>query len=206
MRAAVSAGVAATIQISCSRKRSMNSGVLTACRTSRWSSDMISSDVSPGANKMKSVVNSKPGYPDSATVGTSGASGERCAVETASARSRPAAACGSSPDVEPNATLNWPARKSATIAAAPRYGTGTVSNPASIRKSPHHKWGRRPCPAMSIRYRALLLRPGHELGQVVHRQGRVDEQRLGTVVDDGDGLQIESQILVEMRIDGERRT
>ena len=58
---------------------------------------------------------------------------------------------------------------------------------------------------MSIRYRALLLRRGHELGQVVHRQGRVDEQRLGTVVDDGDGLEIESQILVEMRIDGERR-
>src|SRR5215831_20528928 len=67
-------------------------------------------------------------------VGTSGASGERLAVDTASARSRPAAACGRRPDVEPNDTLNWPARKSATIAEAPRYGKGTVSNPASSRK------------------------------------------------------------------------
>ena len=58
---------------------------------------------------------------------------------------------------------------------------------------------------MSIRHRTLLLCPRHEPGQVVHRKGRVDEQRLGTIVDDRDRLEIERQILVKVRIDRERR-
>ena len=37
-------------------------------------------------------------------------------------------------EVEPNDTLNWPAMKSEIIEAAPRYGTGDVSKPASRRK------------------------------------------------------------------------
>ena len=61
MRAAASAGVEATIQISCLLKRSRNSCGSITCRTSRSSIATMSSGVPPGASRMKSVVSSKPG-------------------------------------------------------------------------------------------------------------------------------------------------
>ena len=47
-----------------------------------------------------------------------------------------------------------------------------------------HQMRRRAGPAMRIGDRSFFLRPGDEFGNVVDRQGRMHEQRLGAVVDD----------------------
>ncbi len=53
------------------------------------------SGVFAGTNIANHAVTSKPGNPDSSSVGMSNASGERCSELTATPRSRPARACGS---------------------------------------------------------------------------------------------------------------
>lgn len=62
---------------------------------------------------------SKPGTPDSATVGSSGKASERFALETASARRRPCLASGMTTGAPVKPIWSWPARRSATKGAVP---------------------------------------------------------------------------------------
>ena len=73
---------------------SRTSGMLSAFTISALSRLTISGGVPAGANTPCHEPTSKPGNPDSASVGTSGAIDERLAVVTASARSLPALASG----------------------------------------------------------------------------------------------------------------
>ncbi len=73
-----------------------------------------------GARMPCQAMASKPGYPLSATVGTSGATGERCVLVTASARSVPAWICGSTLTGSPNTTVTCSPTRSATASAVPR--------------------------------------------------------------------------------------
>jgi hypothetical protein len=59
-------------------------------------------------------------YPSSTSVGTSGSSLQRAPDVTASARSLPAAMCGSSTDLPLIVMSIWPASTSAIIGAPPR--------------------------------------------------------------------------------------
>src|SRR5262249_30389470 len=80
------------------------------------------------------------GKPDSAMVGSSGASGERVPVDTASPFNRPARTCGSTPAEPTNPNLIWPAARSIPNCVLPRYGTCMASKPAMRRKYSMHRW------------------------------------------------------------------
>ena len=66
---------------------------------------------------------SKPGTPASATVGISGATGKRCALVIASARKRPARACGNATCTCMQLICTSPAISAVICSAAPLYGT-----------------------------------------------------------------------------------
>jgi TctA family transporter len=61
-----------------------------------------------------------PGTPASATVGNSGAAGERVPLPTASARSLPARACAIIAGMLENMSCTWPAMRSAEAGPPPR--------------------------------------------------------------------------------------
>src|ERR1700730_2429011 len=72
----------------------------------------MSRGVPAGATRPFHVTTLKPGKPDSATVGTSGICGSRCAVDTASRRIAPEATCGRASDTFENMVLRCPAMTS----------------------------------------------------------------------------------------------
>ena len=191
--------------MSCLRKLSLSSGASTACRTSRCNCETIASGVPPGASKMKSVRQVEPGitgFRDRRHVGhkrrtfrrrdrkraqltggdlrkEAGGRTERCLVlareQIGRHRRRPA--------------------------IRHRHGLEAGEKPEVF----HREMRRRAVAGMAVRHRAFLLGPGDKLGQIVCRHGGMNEHRLGAVVDDADGLQIEGQVLVEVRIDRQRR-
>lgn len=75
--------------------------------------------VPAGAARPNHDCTSKPGKPDSATVGTSGSSGERCALVMAMARNRPACTCGRAEGVLSNIDCTWPPSRSVMAGALP---------------------------------------------------------------------------------------
>ena len=66
------------------------------------------------------TATSAVGQPASAIVGTSGSSGERAGVVTASGRSLPDATMGAADAVLVNMACTWPACRSFSAGAAPR--------------------------------------------------------------------------------------
>jgi hypothetical protein len=72
----------------------------------------IGSGVEAGATIICQDEESKPGMPTSASGGISGAEPTRCAVETPSARSWPAAISGKVEVTSPNIRWTWPATTS----------------------------------------------------------------------------------------------
>src|SRR6266536_4468108 len=88
--------------------------------------------VLPSTKQPCQLEDSKPTSPVSATVATSGSAGERLAPATASARSVPAATCGSVVAMGAMATWISPVMSAGKIPASPLYGTGWMSMPAAV--------------------------------------------------------------------------
>src|SRR5690606_466425 len=88
----------------------------------------------------------KPGRPDSASVGTSGAKGARSSEVTPRARSLPAFTWGSDEGRLSNMESTCPPSRSATAGPLPRYGTCRMSVPVSILKISHDRWMDEPLP------------------------------------------------------------
>src|SRR4029077_5072067 len=109
----------------------LTAGSDNAVTVAAFSLATISGGVLAGTNSAYQADTSKPGIPDSAMVGSSGAVGKRCAVVTASPRSCPErTVCNIEPVV-------WKAESTRPVmvsvmapAPAPRYGTWTSSMPA----------------------------------------------------------------------------
>ena len=80
----------------------------------------ISAGVLAGTRNAYQDETSKPGTPDSATVGNSGAVGKRLAVVTASPRNCPDLACCSTPAMVLNMTSTRPGMTSFKASATPR--------------------------------------------------------------------------------------
>ena len=80
---------------------------------------MIGSGVPAGAAMPSHPMYSKPGRPDSATVGISGSASSRVGLVTASARILPALTCGSCTLTVPNVKVKRPAMRSSIAADAP---------------------------------------------------------------------------------------
>ena len=72
-----------------------------------------------GTNQPCQLVDSKPGSPLSATVGTSGSAAERLAPPIASARTVPACTCGRRVAIGTTATWISPVIRAGKIAASP---------------------------------------------------------------------------------------
>src|SRR5688572_23125361 len=79
---------------------------------------MMAREVPAGANNALQFEYSKPGYPDSATVGTSGADAVRCALLTAIPLRRPARTCGNTEGMLTKSMCTWPAIKSVMAGAS----------------------------------------------------------------------------------------
>src|SRR6185295_16511206 len=115
--------------------RSLRSGELTAptisafsfCSTSRGVPAVVKSPYHPYA--------SKPGRPDSATVGTSGICGERFAPDTASILIRPLwTNCAKGPSAL-KVKCTSPETSSGAACWMPLYGTCDISRPAAVVNS-----------------------------------------------------------------------
>ena len=81
---------------------------------------MTTRGVPAGAITPAQTTTSAVGQPASAMVGTSGSSGERALVVTASGRNLPDATIGAAEAVLVNIAWTWPACRSASAGAAPR--------------------------------------------------------------------------------------
>src|SRR6185437_8932278 len=101
---------------------------------------MTSVGVPAGASRPNHVEMSNPGSPASAIVGRSGASFERAAVVTASARSFPAFTWLTALARLSNISCVSPASSACIAGAAPLYGTCTMSTPASTLNSSPARW------------------------------------------------------------------
>src|ERR1044072_5627243 len=112
--------------------RSRISGNFITAPISRPSVCTMSPGVCAGATMPYQRNASKPGMPDSATVGISGASDERLAVDTARPFSVPARTCGRPVIIESIISGTLPATRSFSAGAEPRYGTCTMSMPAAF--------------------------------------------------------------------------
>src|SRR5678815_1743908 len=80
--------------------------------------------------------------------GRSGTSGERDSVLTASARSLPPLACGSTEGGVPNVTCVSPAITDWIASAPPRYGTCVICASVSCMKSAAPRCGAEPLPEL----------------------------------------------------------
>src|SRR5262245_18272712 len=129
-------------------------GSASAALISLLSFSMISLGVPFGTLMPKNALASYPGTL-SATVGTSGKAGERCAVVTPSGRSLPAWMCGSDDGMLSNMTCTVPLIMSVSAGAEPRYGTWLSSTPVLILNSSPDK-----CTDVSFPDDAQLILPG----------------------------------------------
>src|SRR5690606_38091081 len=104
------------------------------------------SGVPAGAMTANHDCTENPGKPDSASVGTAGASATRCAEVTPSARSLPACTWGMDEGRLSNIEPTCPPSRSATAGPLPRYGTCRISVPVSILNISQDKWMEDPLP------------------------------------------------------------
>src|SRR5258706_435695 len=105
----------------------------TASRTAALSFATTSGGVPAGAWIDSQVATSKPGTPDSAMVGISGAPARRLPVETASAFNLPSRARLIAEPIPGIIIVMRPPITSATAGALPLYGTWIMSMPAMLR-------------------------------------------------------------------------
>ncbi len=131
--------------------------------TRRMSPEILSTTgfgVAAGAKNANHVASSKPGRPDSAIVGRSGASGERVAVVTASPRSLPALMWGSAVGRLSNIRSTCPPSRSVIAGPAPRYGMCSMY----VLAHALHQLGRQ------MLRRAVAARCIDELGGILFRE------------------------------------
>src|SRR5712691_2565743 len=119
-RALASAPEGPTASRSCARNLSCTSACFSASCTSRSSRPAIASGTPAGASSTKYESILKSGYPASAMVGTSGASGARLPAEMARPLSLPARTWWMTPVVATKPAFTSPATRSMTSGALPR--------------------------------------------------------------------------------------
>src|SRR6267378_6865514 len=107
---------------------------------------MIGAGVSLGAKAAYHCEDSKPGRPDSATVGTSGIAGERRLPVTAIERRRDALTCAISVGMPVITSWVLPAIVSIAAGDPPLYGTCTIVIPAARANSSVVRWLSDPAP------------------------------------------------------------
>jgi len=129
-------------------RRSSTSGADSAALARCWMVPTISRGVLAGTNQPCQLDDSNPTSPLSATVGTSGSAAERLAPATASARTVPAATCGSVVAIGVIATWISPVMRAGKMAASPLYGTGWMSTPAAVLNISMVRWSGLPAPVM----------------------------------------------------------
>ena len=115
-----SSGVPATATAPCAISISRSSGSSSACRMAALSLSITAGGVPAGAKMPSHALTSKPGTPDSAIVGSSGAPGKRRAVDTARPRTLPPFASGYAFGITSIIICTWPAIRSVAAAAPPR--------------------------------------------------------------------------------------
>ena len=84
---------------------------------------------------------------DSATVGRSGSTEERCALVTARPRTAPDCTCGAAVRTRSNISETCPEMRSFSAGALPLYGTCTMSIPVIDLSSSPARWLEVPLPA-----------------------------------------------------------
>src|SRR5581483_518218 len=116
---------------SCSRKAGLAATRSSSARSRRTGS----AGVRAGTSSVYHEGTSTPSMPLSASVGTSGASGVRSGLVTASATRRPARTYASDDAIEPNTICASPASTALAAGPAPLYGMWTMSMPATFLNS-----------------------------------------------------------------------
>src|SRR5207253_8074722 len=114
-----------------------------------------SDGVPAGAKTPCQDPTSNPATPDSASVGTSGATDERLAVVTASARSLPAFASGHAVVILSKVIATRPPTTSCSAGGLPLYGMCCMSTPAIALNSSPDK-----CCEVPLPLEAKLYLPG----------------------------------------------
>ena len=98
---------------------------------------MMAGAVAAGAATAYQLLTSKPGRPDSITVGVSGSTAVRFALVTAMPRNRPLNTCGALSTTFATSRLVCPPTAAVVAGAPPLYGTFTMRMPtASANSSP----------------------------------------------------------------------
>ena len=147
------------------------------------------------------MVMSKPGTPASAIVGRSGASFERCAVVTASARSLPAFTCGMALARLSNMNCVSPASSACVAGAPPLNGMWTMSVPVSTLNSSPARWPALPLlPEPKIELARIRLRVRHQVPDRIDRQRRVDDQHVGGEGDQRDRREVPDRVVRHLRV------
>ena len=119
---------------------------------------MIARGVPPAVKSPYQVLISAPCTPVSESVGTSGSSGERCGVVTATGRSRPALICPMADEVVSNIISTWPPIRSTCAWLEPSYGTCTSFVPVALAKASAAMFCVLPVAAVALRSGAGALR------------------------------------------------
>ena len=117
---AKASGVPATVWAPWASSDSFTAGSSSACRMAALSLSMIGAGVPAGAKTPSQAATSKPGTPDSAMVGYSGAVGKRCAVVTARPRTLPPFTSGNALGITSIIICTCPPITSAAASAPPR--------------------------------------------------------------------------------------
>ena len=162
----------------------------------------IPGGVPAGANRANQPLASRPGKPDSSTVGTSGSSGRRLRLVTASPRSMPDWTCGTKVGMYWTESCRSPDARSGSACELMRYDTWPMEMPASLLRSWIVMWACDPTPTVpALSWAVLGLGVGHELFQILHRQLRTadkDQRRIGERRDRRKGaIGIEVEMLVQ---------
>ncbi len=123
---------------------------------------MIGLGVFAGAIRPFHARVSKPGTPDSATVGTLGSNDERLAPVMAIARSLPPFTCGSAENIRSMTSWALPAITSAMAGALPLYGMWVIFTPAIELSSSVARCVDEPLPA-----EPKLIEPGLALAAAI---------------------------------------
>src|SRR5262245_21454816 len=139
----------------------------------------------------------------------SGSASERVAAVTASARSLPALIYSIDTTMLGNMTCTWPASRSASAGAWPRYGTCTKLTPVIILNSSPKTWRAATPPDAILILPGFALALGDEFWNCFGRHRRMHHHDEGVAADRCDWRdvadEIEIELVVERRIDGVRR-
>src|SRR5712692_5737045 len=154
--------------------------------------------VAAGTTTPCQVIASKPGTPASETVGSSGTVPERCAVVTASARSRPALIYGITEAEVANMSCACPAITSVSASCAPLYGMCTICTPViALKSSPASCAAAR---GRVVQLARLRLRQGDQLLHRPHRNARIHDEDVGLDRDQRDRREVLDRVVAELAV------